>query len=378
MMKIILLLLFSNYLFAKEASYLARSPRGILMGDAYTAIADDEYTLFYNPAILGRNKGVDITLLDPSIGLTNLYDDQERFKNFPKSDAPAIANRIMDLPIYVQASAFPTIKMAQFGFTFFLNSKTNIVLRNATHPMLDVNYSYDRGFITGFAFNLGSGAFMSKPKKNAKAKATSGQRTSVGFGLKHMNRQGLDAQFDLFGTSLLSTINSGTSDIDTLKAALGFSTGKAWGYDLGVEYAYSSGNKLFTAGYSLLDIGDTKFKIIKGTQAIPNQKMTANAGIGFKQDFGIFDYTLSADLHPILGPVDFARQFHFGTELSLPFISFLAGWGEGYVSYGGSIKFWPIKITTGVYSVEVGSHYREQEAKRFVFYLSLFDFSIDL
>jgi hypothetical protein len=121
MIKIMIFFLsfFSLNLFAREASYLARSPRGLLMGDAYTAIADDEYTLFYNPAILGRNKGVDITLINPSFGLTNLYDDQERLKNFPKSDAPAIASRIMDLPIFLQASAFPTIKMGQFGFSFF-------------------------------------------------------------------------------------------------------------------------------------------------------------------------------------------------------------------------------------------------------------------
>ncbi|MBP9680956.1 MAG: hypothetical protein KBD76_06100 [Bacteriovorax sp.] len=364
--------------FSKEFSYLARSPRALLMGDAYTAIADDEYTLFYNPAILGRNKGVSFTPINPSLGLTNLYADQDRLKNFPSSDAPAIAKKIMDFPIYVQASAFPTLKMGQFGFTMFLNNKTSMVLRNAIHPMLDVDYSYDRGFITGFAYNFGSGAFSSKAKKGAKSQTSVGRRFSIGLGVKHMNRQGLSDQFDLFGTSLLATINSGSSDITSLKNALGYSKGSGWGYDLGAEYAYSSGRSLFTLGYSLLDIGDTRFKLTEGTKSVPVQKMSSNLGVGFKQDFGLFDYTLSADLHPFLGPVDFSRQFHFGTELSLPFVSLLAGWSEGYVSYGASVKLWPIKITTGFYGVEVGSHYREQQAKRFILYLSLFDFSIDL
>ena len=30
------------------------------MGDAFTAVADDEMTLFYNPAALGRHRGVSI------------------------------------------------------------------------------------------------------------------------------------------------------------------------------------------------------------------------------------------------------------------------------------------------------------------------------
>jgi len=374
-----LFFLLSFNLYSKEASYIARSPRGLLMGDAYTAIADDEYTLFYNPAILGRNKGVSFTPLDPTFALTNFYGEQSRFSNFPSSSAVGIANKIMDLPIYLQASAFPTLKMGQFGFTMFLNSKTSMVLRNTTHPMLDVNYNYDRGFITGFAYNIGGGAASSKGRKGTKAQTTAGERLSIGVALKHMNRQAIDGQFDLFGTSLLGKIaNGGIASANDFKTALGSSTGSAWGYDLGVEYARSSGNSLLTAGYSLLDIGGTRFTLTEGTKTLLVQKMTANAGVGFKQDFGVFDYTLSADLHPLLGPVDFFRQLHLGAEFSLPFISLMGGWSEGYLSYGASIKLWPIKITTGFYGVEVGAHYKEMQAKRFLLYLSLFDFSIDL
>ena len=55
-MKALILLLFiiCSNLLASEVRYMARSPKGMLMGDAFTAIADDEYTLFYNPAALGR------------------------------------------------------------------------------------------------------------------------------------------------------------------------------------------------------------------------------------------------------------------------------------------------------------------------------------
>ena len=77
---------------AREMNYLARSPRALLMGDAYTAIADDEFTLFYNPAALARNKGVSFTLLDPQMGFTDALSELDRFQNFPSS-ATGIARR---------------------------------------------------------------------------------------------------------------------------------------------------------------------------------------------------------------------------------------------------------------------------------------------
>ena len=362
---------------AKEFSYLARSPRALLMGDAYTAMADDEYTLFYNPAALGRNKGVSSSLLNPSFGLPDVYHDLNKFQKFP-STAAGISNKIMEYPIYMQMGAFPTLKLSHFGITMFANSKTSLVLHNAVHPMVDLNYRYDRGFIAGFAYNIGSGAYSDKPKRNTKAKINAGKRLSTGFAIKHVNRQGIQGQFDLFGTTLLNKISSGATTPAAIKSAFGYSSGDGWGVDFGSEFAVSSGNSLFTAGLSVLDIGGTHFSRTSGTGSIPKQDMTVNTGIAYKQDYTVFDYTLSADLHPMLSSVSFARQFHFGAELSVPFISAFGGWSEGYLSYGASVKLWPLKLTTGFYGIETGTRYRQQQAKRFILYLSLFDFSIDL
>jgi len=380
MKSIIFTFLVLNYAVAlsEEFGYIGRSPRAQLMGDAYTAVADDEYTLFYNPAALGRNKSVSLTPLNPSIGGTNILKDSDKFKDFPKSDPSAIADKILNYPVSLQASAFPGLKMAGFGLTLFASSKTNMVLRNAIHPILDVDYRYDRGFIAGYAHSLGSGAFATRAKKTTKQKITTGQRVSIGIAVKHINREGMDDQYDLFGTTLLNKINSGSTEISDLKEALGYSKGKAWGVDLGTEYAYSRGRGLFTAGFSILDIGDTRFKKTQGVGEVPNQAMTINTGVAYKEDFGIFDYTLSADLRPLNSTDDFSRKFHFGSEFSFPLITLNAGWSEGYVSYGGSVKLWPVKLTAGFFGVEVGSKYREQEAKRFIVYISLFDFSLDI
>ncbi|MBY0416126.1 MAG: hypothetical protein K2Q18_18280, partial [Bdellovibrionales bacterium] len=160
--------------------------------------------------------------------------------------------------------------------------------------------------------------------------------------------------------------------------ALGYSKGKAWGVDLGAEYAYSAGNSLFTAGLSVLDVGSTRFTKTEGIGDVPKQDMTVNSGIAYKQDFGILDYTLAADIRPITSTIDLSRKFHLGAEVSLPVVTLNAGWSEGYISYGGTVKFWPFKLTAGFYGVELGTKFREQEAKRFIVYLSLFDFSFDI
>ena len=377
---LILFIIFWTQLFAQEVNYLGRSPRALLMGDAYTAIADDEFTLFYNPAGLGKNTGVSFTFLDPTLGITDVLSELNRFSNFPSgaTAAPAIASRLMDLPIYLQAGIFPNLKMGPFGFTLFANNKSSFVLRNSTNPELDINYNYDRGFIVGFAYNVGSGAFSTKESRGGKSSTSAGDRFSIGGAFKHMNRQGINNHFDFFGTTLLSKITAGVSDIAALKSALGYSIGSAWGYDLGAEYAISSGDTTFTSAFSVLDIGDSHFTKSEGTVDVPSQEMMVNSGVAFKQDFGLFDYTLSADMHPMTGMTDFARKFHFGAEVSLPLLTIDGGWSEGYLSYGVSIKLWPIKLTTGFYGVEVGSRFREQQAKRFILYLSLFDFSIDL
>ena len=381
MMKSALLVLFITNVagvFAQEVPYIGRSPRAQLMGDAFTAVADDEYTLFYNPAALGRNKGVSFTPINPSISGTNAIDDTDRFKDFPKNDPAAIANKILNYPVSVQASVFPGLKMGTFGFNLFATSKTNMTLLNAIHPVLDVDYRYDRGFVTGFAYNMGSGASTSRIKKSSKTKIVSGRRLSVGVSIKHINREGMNDQYDLFGTTLLNKISQGKTDIDELKKALGYSKGKAWGVDVGTEYAYSSGRNLFTAGFSILDIGDTQFKKTEGIGDVPKQEMTVNTGIAFKQDYGLLDYTLAADLRPLNSAIPFSRKFHMGAEIGFPLVTAYAGWSEGYVSYGASLKLWPVKLTAGFYGVEVGSKFREQEAKRFLVYVSLFDFSFDL
>jgi hypothetical protein len=345
------------------------------MGDAYTALADDEYTLFYNPAALGRHSGLTVNLVNPHFGITNALDEMDRFEDFPSSDAVAISERIIGFPIFLQAGITPGMKMGNLGFSLIANSTSSITLRNRTHPFLDVNYRYDRGFVAGYAYTWGQKGRGTR--HNGKYRIPSGITTSIGASVKHIKREGIDNTFDLFGTQLLNTIRAGVEDAADLKESLGYSKGSGWGVDLGMERVWSNGTSSIILAGSILDVGGTKFKKTSGTDDVPEQDMWINAGVSWKQDFMLFDYSLSLDLHPLNEDMDFGRKLHIGAKIGIPIFDFYGGIGSGYLSYGVGINFWPFRLIAGFYSTELGYRYKQQKGSRAIIYLSLFDFSFD-
>ena len=64
--------------------YFMRSPRGLLMGDAYLAAEVHPHALFYNPAIMGRHKGVHLFPINLAVGSTDVRKDFELYEDLPK------------------------------------------------------------------------------------------------------------------------------------------------------------------------------------------------------------------------------------------------------------------------------------------------------
>jgi hypothetical protein len=367
---LIMSLLLSLGLEASEFRYWLRSPKALLMGDAFTAVTDDEYTLFYNPAALGGVKDVQIVPLTVTVGVTNFLANMDVLEDFP-SDAVGIANKVMDIPIYTQLGTAPGFKMGPLAVSLLANTSASIALRNATHPVLDVDYRYDKGAVIGYAYSMGSGG------KRVKGVIQPGFRLSLGTAVKTISREGLQGSFSFFGTDLLNAVN-GSSDFSTIRKKLGYSVGSGYGVDAGAEVGMAAGNVLIKSGFSILDIADTKFTRTEGYRVIPRQKMAMNWGASFTQQFLLFDYTLAVDIHPINTSADFASKVHAGLQVGLPGLKLFLGFNGGYPSYGGTIKFWPISITAGIYGVELGSSYRANEGARAIIYVSLFDIDLDI
>jgi hypothetical protein len=378
MIIMLLTFLFSFAVIGEEIGYLVRSPKALLMGDAFTAAANDEFAIYYNPATLGNAKLVEFSLINPTFSLSNLLEDADKLDNL-SSDPSDIATTIMNTPLFLQTMGGPVLKFGPVGFGLLANMKTNFILRNAVYPQLEIDYTFDKGFIFAYAHSWGRGGKYEKynPYKRKKL-STSGYRFSLGASAKYIDRTVLSGNYSLFGVRLLNSITSGAGDLTQVRENLGYARGTAWGFDTGANFLYSTGRSELTFGLSILDIAGSNFTRTSGTVSIKEQAMIISSGLSFSQSFPALGYRLSMDLHPINSGYEFLRKLHLGGELSFPMIDVFFGYSSGYLSYGVQFDLWLMKITGGFYGVELGSSYREQKASRAVLQVSLFDFAYDI
>lgn len=366
---LLILVLFSMKAWSYQAPVGIRSPRGLLMGDAWTAVNNDDFTLFYNPASLGRHSR-DFTFypFNPSIGGTNPLGDMDRFENIP--DTPeGISDVMMNYPVNIATNIVPGFKLFNFGFSFIASEQADLLLRNKIHPTLDVDYRSDRGFVTGFAIPLGTGRLNSR--------SVFGEQTTLGIGAKYIKRRGIYDTFALTGTDILDSIEN-ANDFNDILNQLGMSRGDSWGFDAGIEHTVRKGSNQFVVGLAALDILNTEFSVSKESigKVAPN-KNQVNLGGAWMHRSALFRGTFSVDIRGLTDQMEFMERVRAGIELGIPGISFLAGFNAGYYSYGVALDVGVMKLTAGFYGVEAGGGYRRIESKRFILYLSLFDFSFD-
>jgi hypothetical protein len=365
----IFLLFFSFQALALDYPYTLRSPKGLIMGDAFTAVADDEYTLFYNPAALARHRR-DITFYPFSGHLsgTNVLSDMDRFKDFP--DEPVgVSDVLMDYPVHASAGVAPGFKLFNVGVSFIANDSVDVLLRNKTHPMLDLDIRSDKGVAVGMGIPLGT--------HRISRKSQSGSQTSLGLGLKYIERRGVRDSVALTGPVFNDAL--GKDEISEVMKSLGQVRGIGWGYDAGIEHVVREGPSQFVMGISALDITGTEFKVPKNPDnlRVADNRSQVNFGLAGGQDFKYFHYIISSDVRALNEEMDFGKRLRFGAQLGIPGITLMAGMNSGYYSYGAMLDLAFIKIMGGFYDIELGSKYKQTKSKRFILYLSLFNFSFD-
>jgi hypothetical protein len=364
-----LLALISLPALAFDYPYLMRSPRGLLMGDAFTAVNDDDYTLFYNPASLARHKR-DFTIypFNGSISGSNILNDRERFEDFPNEPVGA-ADLLMDYPVNIGAGIAPGFKLFNVGVTFLANENIDVLLRNRTHPMLDVDMRSDKGVLFGVGIPLGNGRLNRK--------SLNGSQTSIGFSAKYIERTGVKDTLALTGTTVLDTLSK--DELTDILDSLGRVKGIGWGFDAGLEHVVRDGAGQFVVGLSALDITGTEYKVDENPRKlkVADTRDQINLGLAGGHDFKYFHYILSADVRALNESMDFGKRLRFGAEVGVPGLSVMAGLNSGYYSYGASLDLALLKLTAGFYDIELGSKYKQLKSRRFVVYLSLFSFSFD-
>jgi hypothetical protein len=355
-------------LLAAEDRSFSRSPRGLLMGDAYTSLADDDFTLFYNPAILARHKGFSFYPLNPSLSATNILSDPDRFNDL--GDEPTdFADAAFDFPVHIGIDYSPGFKMGRFGLTALVNYNTNFNLQNQVTPSLDVDHRFDRGFVMGYGFPL-FGNYTT---------GSGGEQLAFGLGVKYIQREAIYGSFNLTGYTLLDALSQ--DEIDDILSALGKVNGSGWGVDMGLDYISSKGSQTFSMGLSLLDV-----YTILHTESndedleVQDQPLVVNFGSAWEATVGAgFGVTVSADIKNLQEEMEFTRRLHLGLEVALsPALSLLGGLNsvDNY-SYGLQLNTGLINFYAGFYNTEIGERVQQQESERVVVYFSLLDFKFD-
>jgi hypothetical protein len=354
---------------AFDYPYLMRSPEGLLMGDAFTAVNDDAFTLFYNPASLGRHKR-DFTLnpLNPQFSGSNLLSDMDRFKNFPK-DPGGASKVLMDYPVHASAGVAPGFKIFNVGVSFIASESFDALLRNRAHPMLDLDLRSDKGVMVGVGVPIGAGRVTKK--------STSGSQTTFGLSAKYLERTGVRDTMAITGPTVVDSLNQ--DDLKKLLNSLGRVKGIGYGFDAGIEHVVKSGNSQFILGLSALDITSTKFHEQKTADRLQVSDINdqVNLGVAAGQDFGLFHYILSMDIRGLNEQIDTGKRLRLGAQVAIPGLKLMAGVNSGYYSYGATADLAFLKLTAGFYDVEMGTKFKQTQSKRFLIYLSLFDFSFD-
>lgn len=355
--------------YAFEYPYTMRSPKALLMGDAFTAVNDDAYTLFYNPASLGRHKS-DLTLhpFPGHFSGTNILGDTDRFEDFPET-AVGASEVLMDYPVHASAGVAPGFKLFNFGLSVIANQSVDALLRNKSNPVLDLDVRADKGLVMGVGIPLGTNRIARK--------SNSGSQTSLGVSAKYMERTGVKDTLALVGPTFTGALSQ--DEVQKVMKSLGEVRGIGWGFDAGLEHVIKNGNSQFIMGLSALDITGTEFEVEKNPNnlKVANTKDQVNLGLAAGQDFTLFHYILSADVRALNEQIDFGQRLRLGAQVGVPGLTLMGGLNSGYYSYGAMLDLAFAKITAGFYDVELGSKYKQTKSRRFIIYLSLFDFSFD-
>jgi hypothetical protein len=320
------------------------------MGGAYLTEATDEFSLFYNPAILGRNKGLEFYPLNAKFGSMFSFDGIDKFSDLPE-EPTEIVNEFLNYPIYLQAGTNPGFKFGGFGLSVFYDLSVNALIYNQVHPFLDLDYRYDRGFITGYGHSL---------------KVGKGQ-LSIGGAAKYIKRKGLQKSFNVFGTEFLNALAS-TEDIQDLSKNLGLKEDNTWSFDLGLDYEYSA----FKFGVVAQDILGAKFE-----GDIADDEMSVSFGGSFNLDLKLIDIIFSASFNNVSDFGSIANAYSAGAMLDLPGIDVFGGMNVSGLSYGIELDLFIFELTAGIYSVNTGVGSFVNKSKRAVVYLSLLNFSLE-
>ena len=240
---LILAIVFSSSVRAAELFEQNLSVRALGMGNAYTAVVDDAYALFYNPARLYAVDGFNFRLMDPYIMVSDPTRIMKLIDAQSGSDLKDQLEPFFGEPASTGLGTRAAFTMPRFGGAIYGDSQIGINLNNPVLPDLNLRAVVDYGLAVG-------GSFPILPT------------VEVGAVIRRVIRQGGDLQIDSSTVAELD-VNSITSEIQR--------KGAAFAMDLGAVIS-APGPADAALTFVWKDVGNTTFKQTGGPGAPPSQE----------------------------------------------------------------------------------------------------------
>ena len=344
--------LFALHAEAKELYEAYRSVRGMAMGNAYTAVVDNEEALMYNPASLCRVSGIHLALINPAASAEG-FDLESSIRDLTTAKTnTAIATALRQFygkRADIAFSFTPIVAVPCIGVGLLGDFDLGVSLNNPAYPNLNLKVLADYGGQVGFGVPL-------IPKI-----------LYFGVSAKFLKRAGADVPI---GISTIATLS------DTQLRNQVANSGTGYGSDMGLT-ATLPGPIAPTLAFAWKNMGNTAFTQDAGLRA-PNkleQEMTTGASL-----------TLDAYVLKVRPAIEFkhmndeteqlGKKIHMGMELDLPIISLRGGFNQGYMTYGAGVDLGWVRVDAASYGVEMGVYPGQDESRRFAVQ-AVIDLSLD-
>lgn len=335
---------------ALEFDFFYRGIRPLGMGDAFTAVANDENAAFYNPAGLdsvkkGRIEAFPLTV-EYASNTPKLINDMN---DIDTGDLPATTDTLrkhIGKPQYARVSLFPNYTRHGFEIGVLAQAKFRGEAHQPSFPYVDVEGGADGAGVVAF-----SKGFDARKGKD---------RFSIGITGMFVQRKGLSKRYT--ATDLADKNYDFQNDLNT---------GSALGFNLGGIYQFKKWPFKPAVGLSIQNVGDMDFGSDVG-----KVEQTINFGVSITDFIWKFPTTIALDYKDIAGELgndkDKGKRIYLGAEIDLhKRFTVRAGLNQGYVSFGAEFRFWVIKLAYARYSEEVGAFAGQKDEERNVFLLTI-------
>lgn len=338
---------------ASEYQSFHRGTRTLGMGGAFTAVADDQNALYFNPAGLSLIKGFSLGLFNPQVEVSkNSIDLFSDLSDVNKDDSGAVADVMRKYigennHVKLATDIYTGFKIGNVGVMVSAigQATMNVRIRNPVWPEAHVVGVGDYGMMAGAGMDL---PFI--------------QGLKVGASIKGITRNSLD---EVYTPDIIADDNFNDIVSDDQKTGNGVSA------DLGLLYTT---NALKVSSLNLALVAQNIPEMDFG-EAV-DAKTQFNMGIALSQKLLGLTVTEAADIYDMTDNAgndeSYEKKVHLGVEVALPAIlSVRAGLNQGYYTAGATLNFKIIKFDVATYGEELGVIGGQKEDRRFVGQVSM-------